>query len=220
MLLTLSGPGSFWAPTSGGGPLGPPLPKITLGQPFWTKLGTTTKFGANFQKNLIWHHLDHLWRHKLMTSLLMTSSVTSTYDFTIFDVIEWRHDDGSGQDLAKIFVSSVCNTCPSLRSFEIPSDDFWPHESSNLTLLGVPKIRGSDLIVLPKFRTGDPGWIFFLPDRKPRYIWRKVNGFLGIFMTPLKFCWQKHQRGGRICPPSDQIGLMLLQGACGWLVWI
>ena len=174
--LTLSGPGSFWAPTSGGA-FRPPLPKITLGHPFWTKLGTITKFSANFQKNLIWHHLDHLWRHKLMTSLLMTSSVTSTYDFTIFDVIEWRHDDGSGHDLAKIFVSSVCNTCPSLRSFEIPSDDFWPHESSNLTLLGVPKIRGSDLIVLPKFRTGDPGWIFFCLIGSPDTFDEKSMGF-------------------------------------------
>ena len=66
--LTLSGPGSFWAPTSGGGPLGPPLSKITLGHPFWTKLGTITKFSANFQKNsydTIWIICDVInwWRH-------------------------------------------------------------------------------------------------------------------------------------------------------------
>ena len=144
----------------------------------------------------------------MMTSFLMTSSVTSSPDFTIFDVIEWRHNVRSGQDLAKTFVSSICNTCPSLTSFEIPSDVYWPYESSSLTLLGTPKIWGSYLIMSRKLRIGDLGWTFFLPDGKPRYIWQKVIGFFGIFMTLLEFCWQKQRRGGRIGPPGpDRVNL-------------
>ena len=95
-----------------GGPIRPPLLEIAPGGPFRPKLVTITKFSLNFQKNHIWPHLGHLWRHKSMTSLLMTSSVAPTVKMTSCDVIEWRHDIGLTCNSPKMFVSLISYLCP------------------------------------------------------------------------------------------------------------
>ena len=62
--------------------------------------------------NQNWGYLGHLWRHKSMTSLLMTSSVAPTVKMMSCDVIEWPHDIGLTCNLPKMFVSLISYLCP------------------------------------------------------------------------------------------------------------